>query len=90
MAWRWSATMSHWRSAEPRRLPSGVRGITRRALILALMLAPLAACGRKGRLELPPEDEGDNPDEPGSPENPDTYGDPMTFPEPGEDEESAE
>ena len=54
------------------------------------MLAPLAACGRKGRLELPPEDEGDIPDEPGSPENPDTYGDPMTFPEPGEDEESAE
>ena len=54
------------------------------------MLAPLAACGRKGRLELPQADEGDNPDEPGSPENPDTYGDPMTFPEPGEDEESAE
>ena len=68
----------------------GGRAITRRALILALMLAPLASCGKKGRLELPPEDEGDTQGRPGSPENPETYGDPMTFPEPGEDEDSAE
>jgi predicted small lipoprotein YifL len=66
------------------------RPIARRALVLALILAPLTACGRKGRLELPPEDEGDNPDQPGSLDNPETYGDPMTFPEPDEDEESAE
>jgi predicted small lipoprotein YifL len=52
------------------------------------MLAALAACGKKGPLELPPED--DDEDEPGAIENPETYGDPMTFPEPGEDEESAE
>jgi predicted small lipoprotein YifL len=57
----------------------------------ALLLAALAACGRKGPLELPPEDQEDhdNP-EPKSVEEPDTYGDPMTFPEPGEDEESVE
>jgi predicted small lipoprotein YifL len=63
-------------------------------VLLALTLASLTACGRKGPLELPPADQqsGDNPDnpEPRSVENPDTYGDPMTFPEPGEDEESAE
>ena len=53
------------------------------------MLASLAACGRKGRLELPPEDPDDE-DAPGAIENPETYGDPMTFPEPEEDEESLE
>jgi predicted small lipoprotein YifL len=60
-------------------------------VLLALILASLAACGRKGPLELPPADQGNpyNP-EPKSVENPDTYGDPMTFPEPGEDEESAD
>ena len=46
---------------------------------------------QEGPAELPPEDdEDDGEDEPGSIDNPDTYGDPMTFPEPGEDEESAE
>ena len=70
------------------RLQPGVRGITRRALILALMLAPLAACGRKGRLELPPEEPFE--EEPNPLEEPETYGDPMTFPEPGEDEDSAD
>jgi predicted small lipoprotein YifL len=64
-------------------------GRTRRAFVLALMLASLAACGRKGPLELPPEDPDDE-DAPGAMENPETYGDPMTFPEPGEDEESLE
>jgi predicted small lipoprotein YifL len=53
------------------------------------MLASLAACGRKGALELPPEDPDDE-DAPGAIENPETYGDPMTFPEPEEDEESLE
>jgi predicted small lipoprotein YifL len=62
--------------------------LARRSVLLALVLAPLAACGKKGPLEMPPPepfDEGTDPLE-----NPDTYGDPMTFPEPGEDEESAE
>jgi predicted small lipoprotein YifL len=70
--------------------PAG-RTITRRVLLVALGVVGLDACGRKGPLELPPEDQ-DNPDnpEPKSVEDPDTYGDPMTFPEPGEDEESAE
>ena len=77
--------MSHLRLTEPRFPLTG--GRTRRAFVLALTLASLAACGRKGPLELPPEDDED---EPGSIDNPDTYGDPMTFPEPGEDEESAE
>jgi predicted small lipoprotein YifL len=35
------------------------RPIARRTLLLALLLAPLAACGRKGRLELPPEGDED-------------------------------
>jgi predicted small lipoprotein YifL len=65
--------------------------ITRRALVSVLMLAFLGACGRKGPLELPPEDdEVDDEDAPGAIENPETYGDPMTFPEPEEDEESLE
>jgi predicted small lipoprotein YifL len=54
-----------------------------------LMVAPLAACGKKGPLELPPEEDED-PEAPGAIENPETYGDPMTFPEPGEEEESVE
>ena len=81
--------MSHLPLTEPRLPLTG--GRTRRAFVLTLMLASLAACGRKGPLELPPEDdEDDGEDEPGSIDNPDTYGDPMTFPEPGENEESAE
>ncbi len=87
MAWRCSATMSHWRPPEPMQLSPGGRTITRRALLLVLTFAPLAACGKKGPLELPPE--GDE-EEPNPVEDPETYGDPMTFPEPGEDEESAE
>jgi predicted small lipoprotein YifL len=78
--------MSHCRSTEPRLLSPGGGTITRRALVLALALAPLAACGKKGGLELPPPEpfeEGPNPLE-----NPETYGDPMTFPEPGEEEAS--
>ena len=59
MAWRWSATMSHWRSTEPMQLSPRGRTIARRTLVLALMLAPLAACGKKGRLELPPEADED-------------------------------
>jgi predicted small lipoprotein YifL len=35
------------------------RTIARRTLVLALLLAALAACGRKGRLELPPEGDED-------------------------------
>jgi predicted small lipoprotein YifL len=64
------------------------RTLARRSMLLALLLAPLAACGKKGGLELPPPE----PFEDGSDtlEDPDTYGDPMTFPEPGEDEESWE
>lgn len=67
---------------------SGGRPLLRRGVVLALLLAPLAACGKKGPLELPPSEpveEGSDPLE-----DPETYGDPMTFPEPGEDEESAE
>jgi predicted small lipoprotein YifL len=60
----------------------------RRGVLLALLLGPLAACGKKGGLELPPPEPFD--EEPDAMENPDTYGDPSTFPEPGEDEESAE
>jgi hypothetical protein len=51
--------MSHWRSTEPRQLSLGGRAITRRALVLALTLGPLAACGKKGALELPPERDED-------------------------------
>jgi predicted small lipoprotein YifL len=60
----------------------------RRSVLLALLLAPLAACGKKGGLELPPPEPFE--EEPDAMENPDTYGDPSTFPEPGEDEESVE
>jgi predicted small lipoprotein YifL len=49
--------MSHWRSTEPRQFSPGGRTIARRTLLLALMLAPLAACGKKGGLELPEDDE---------------------------------
>jgi predicted small lipoprotein YifL len=90
--WRWWAIMSHLRLTESRHSSPEGRKITRRAFGLTLMLASLAACGRKGPLELPPEDDEDDDDEdaPGAIENPDTYGDPMTFPEPDEDEESVE
>jgi predicted small lipoprotein YifL len=68
---------------------SGGRPLGRRGVLLAaLWLAPLAACGKKGPLELPPPEpfeEGADPLE-----DPETYGDPMTFPEPGEDEEFPE
>jgi predicted small lipoprotein YifL len=60
----------------------------RRGVLLALLLAPLAACGKKGGLELPPPEPFE--EEPDAMEDPGTYGDPSTFPEPGEDEESAE
>jgi predicted small lipoprotein YifL len=33
--------------------------ITRRVLLLAVMLAPVAACGKKGALELPPSGDED-------------------------------
>jgi predicted small lipoprotein YifL len=66
----------------------GSRARARRSVLLALALAPLAACGKKGPLELPPPEPFE--EEPDAMENPDTYGDPSTFPEPGEDEESAE
>jgi predicted small lipoprotein YifL len=62
--------------------------LARRSALLALLLAPLAACGKKGPLELPPPEPFE--EEPDAMENPDTYGDPSTFPEPGEDEDSAE
>jgi predicted small lipoprotein YifL len=60
----------------------------RRRVLLGLLLAPLAACGKKGGLELPPPEPFDP--EPDPEEDPNTYGDPFTFPEPGEDEDSAE
>jgi predicted small lipoprotein YifL len=92
--------MTHYRWNDSRQLSPGGRTITRRAVVLAVTLASLAACGKKGKLELPPEDDDDedepgaedNPDnpEPKSVEDPDTYGDPMTFPEPGENEDSTE
>jgi predicted small lipoprotein YifL len=66
----------------------GSRPRARRSVLLALALASLAACGKKGALELPPPEPFE--EEPDAMENPDTYGDPSTFPEPGEDEESAE
>jgi predicted small lipoprotein YifL len=62
--------------------------VVRRALMFAMVAASLAGCGVKGGLELPPpEPYEEGPD---AMENPETYGDPMTFPEPGEDEETAE
>ena len=99
MASRWWATMWQSHCTDDSDLTSGSRPLARRGLMVALLLlAPLAACGRKGALELPPPEpfetetapEGESDDEPESMENPDTYGDPMTFPEPGENEESAE
>jgi Prokaryotic lipoprotein-attachment site len=51
--------MSNSRSTESRRLSPGGCTIARRALLLALMLAPLAACGKKGPLELPSEGDED-------------------------------
>ena len=77
---------------------TGARSPGRRGVLLALLLAPLAACGRKGALELPPPEpfeaesgaEDESEEAPDSMESPDTYGDPMTFPEPGENEETAE
>ena len=33
--------------------------MTRRVLLLAVMLVPVAACGKKGGLELPPAGEED-------------------------------
>jgi predicted small lipoprotein YifL len=80
--------MSRSRCTDPTDLAWTRAPLARRRLVFALLLAPLAACGKKGRLEMPPPepfDEGTDPLE-----EPDTYGDPMTFPEPGEDEESAE
>jgi predicted small lipoprotein YifL len=62
--------------------------VARRTFVLALLAAPLAACGIKGGLELPPPEPYE--EEPDPIEDPDTYGDPSTFPEPGEDEELAE
>ena len=59
MGWRWSAIMSHWRSTESGQLSTGGRTITRRVLLLAVMLAPVAACGKKGALELPPAGDED-------------------------------
>ena len=67
---------------------AGLWPALRRRVLLGLLLAPLAACGKKGGLELPPPEpfeEGPDPLE-----DPETYGDPMTFPEPGEDEEFPE
>ena len=60
----------------------------RRRVVLGLVLGGLAACGKKGGLELPPPEPFE--EEPDPMEDPDTYGDPSTFPEPGEDEESFE
>jgi Prokaryotic lipoprotein-attachment site len=51
--------MSHWRSTEPRQLSPGGRTIARRTLLLALMLASMAACGKKGPLELPSDGDED-------------------------------
>jgi predicted small lipoprotein YifL len=83
--------MSQLRSTEPGYSSLGSRTIARRAVVMALMLGSLGACGRKGPLELPPEgDTEDEEDAPGAIENPDTYGDPNTFPEPEENEETVE
>ena len=90
MTWLWVTAMQYSRLNDNRQRSLEGRAITRRVVLSALGLVGLASCGRKGPLELPPEDEGDDQDEPGGLDNPDTYGDPMTFPEPGEDEESAE
>jgi predicted small lipoprotein YifL len=38
------------------------RTITRRVLLLGIMLAPVAACGKKGPLELPPAGDEDEED----------------------------
>jgi predicted small lipoprotein YifL len=89
--WRSLTIMSNWQFSEPRRLSTGGRTITRRMLLLAVVLASVAACGKKGGLELPPAGDAEDDEEaPGAIENPDTYGDPMTFPEPDAEEESVE
>jgi predicted small lipoprotein YifL len=80
--------MSNCGPSEPPRVFAGGRTITRRALLVALTLATLAACGKKGPLELPPPEPFE--EEPNPLEDPETYGDPMTFPEPGEEEDSLE
>ena len=67
---------------------SKLRPLTRRGVVLGLLLVPLAACGVKGGLEMPPPEPYDEGPDPLA--DPESYGDPMTFPEPGEDEESAE
>jgi len=74
-------------------IDAGTRRSWHRRVVLGLVLgAPLlgglAACGKKGGLELPPPEPFE--EEPDPMEDPDTYGDPSTFPEPGEDEESLE
>jgi Prokaryotic lipoprotein-attachment site len=51
--------MSNSRSTESRQLSHGDCTIARRALLFALMVAPLAACGKKGPLELPSEGDED-------------------------------
>jgi predicted small lipoprotein YifL len=61
--------------------------LLRRAVMLGLLVS-LGACGVKGGLELPPPEPFEG--EPDAMEDPETYGDPMTFPEPGENEEEAE
>jgi predicted small lipoprotein YifL len=68
--------------------PAPTRGAIGRRALFAFLAAALAACGVKGGLELPPPEPFE--EAPDAMEEPDTYGDPMTFPEPGEDEESAE
>ena len=62
--------------------------VARRSVLLALLSAPLVGCGVKGPLEMPPPEPYE--ENPNPIENPDTYGDPSTFPESGENEESAE
>jgi predicted small lipoprotein YifL len=80
--------MSRSRCTDPADPAATKVSVARRALMLALLAWSLAACGVKGGLELPPPEPFE--EQPGAMEDPETYGDPMTFPEPGEDEESAE
>jgi predicted small lipoprotein YifL len=80
--------MSRSRCTELETASARPRPVARRTVLLPLLLVPLAACGKKGPLELPPPEPFE--EEPDAMEDPDTYGDPSTFPEPGEDEELAE